>query len=217
MKRINLFYRIIALSMLLIALSFIWTPCSANAAEHGHDISITLTFFDEEATDPTPEDYCANTFRLQREMDGTYVTAVYDTAGRCYIFTGYTFHESCATEFSCGMDTDRPELLTIKGLPTGSYALRQLQTTIGFVLLKDPVSIAISDTGTTVNGDSVTPDADNTVHFTIVMTHGYDSPLGDHYPNILLCNIAGVLAILSGVAMMFLILARDKFKSNPDK
>lgn len=179
MKRTNLFYRIITLSLLLIAISSIWTPCSANAAEQSHDISVTLTFFDEEATDSTPEDYQANTFRLQRGMDGTYVTAVYDTLSRCYIFTGYTFHESCATEFFCGMDSDRPELLTIKGLPTGSYSLRQFQTTVGYMLLRDPVSIGISDTGTTVNGDPVTPDIDNTVHFTIVMTHGYDIPMGE--------------------------------------
>lgn len=213
MKRTNLFYRIITLSLLLVSLSSIWTPCSANAAEQGHDISVTLTFFDKDTTDPALDDYRANTFRLQREMDGTYVTAVYDTVSQCYIFTGYTFHESCAAEFSCGMDTDLPELLTIKGLPTGAYSLRQLQTTLGYVLLNDPVTIQISDTGTTVNGDPVTPGTDNAVHFTIVMTHGYTIPLHSSHID----PAIGVLAILSAASLAILVLTRNKFKPNQGK
>ena len=110
--------------------------------------------------------------------------------------------------------------LQIRGLEAGTYILKEIKTNQGYVLLKDTITIEITDTGiagkasaTVANGSSepktVTMEADDDseqalVPLTVVNNKGFDLPQTGAAGTALFAIVGIVLAAVAGGLLFFL-------------
>ena len=120
-------------------------------------------------------------FVIQNSTDNYYLTgALNNTEGVWYV-TGHTADATAATHF---IPTAAGKL-TIKGVEDDTYTLTEVKTDAAYTLLKAPVQVLISKSGTAttakVDNNAVTMtkigNSNNAlVPFTIINTRGFDLP-----------------------------------------
>lgn len=157
-------------------------------------------------------------FLLHNDTDCYYVQAELEPNSGIYYVTGHTDRESKATLFSPVSSTGK---ITVKGLEDDTYTITETATDKGYTLLKENISVAISQTegdvacdlcgakllaaGAKVNGSDVTMNEDDRsasaiVPLTVTNTKGYDLPkTGGN--GALALYVLGSVAILSAAAI----------------
>lgn len=171
MKKIflSVFTFILAVSILPVS--------SVSADETGRyiagDYGICLTL---EYSDGAAEGFQDNIFLIYSDSTGFYVQAEYVDSQECYLVTGYTTEEAAATRFRCGNCLDRPGELAIRGMEMDTYSVQMIQTTEGYMLLKDDVTVMLSDYGSSVDGNEAERVEDGLVPLEILIMRSFKLP-----------------------------------------
>ena len=120
-------------------------------------------------------------FLIQNSTDSYYLTGSFNTTENVWYVTGKTADASGATHF---VPTAAGKL-TVKGLEDDAYTLTEVKTDSAYTLLKAPVQVVVSKSGSTVtatvDGNAVNMSAIGTsghalAPFTIINTRGFDLP-----------------------------------------
>ncbi len=120
-------------------------------------------------------------FLIQNSTDNRYLTGALNASEGVWYVTGVTADANSATHF---IPTAAGKL-TVKGLEDDAYTLTEVKTDSAYTLLKAPVQVIVSKSGTTVtatvDGNAVNMSAVGTsghalVPFTIINTRGFDLP-----------------------------------------
>ena len=120
-------------------------------------------------------------FLLQNSTDNRYLTGSLNTTEGVWYVTGSTTNAASATHFK----PTAAGKLTIKGVEDDSYTLTETKTDSAYTLLKSPVQVVISRSGTTVSatvdGNAVTMSAFGSsghalAPFSVINTRGFDLP-----------------------------------------
>lgn len=109
-----------------------------KAAVYSYGINLTKTFSDNQG------DATHVQFVLKNVCDNYFVTA--DGSNGTYYVKGQGAAESDGTVFSPSADGS----LVINGLEADTYVLTEIQTDAGYSLLRDPITIEIAETDTTI-------------------------------------------------------------------
>ena len=120
-------------------------------------------------------------FLLQNSTDSRYLVGSLNTTEGVWYVTGSTADAANATHFK----PTAAGKLTIKGVEDDSYTLTEIKTDSAYTLLKSPVQVVISKSGTnvtaTVDSSAVNMVAVGTsghalAPFTVINTRGFDLP-----------------------------------------
>lgn len=129
--------------------------------------------------------------------------------------SGNAYYPSKDRDASSTVTTDNDGKIYIRGLKPGTYKLTETKTNAGYVLLKDPVVIAITEDSTTpgvatamVGTKEVTMTADNEsatakVPLTVVNSKGFDLPATGGR-GIALFTIAGIAIVAAAGSLLFM-------------
>lgn len=129
--------------------------------------------------------------------------------------SGNAYYPSKDSDASSTVTTDNDGKIYIRGLKPGTYKLTETKTNAGYVLLKDPVVIAITEDSTTpgvatamVGTKEVTMTADNEsatakVPLTVVNSKGFDLPATGGR-GIALFTIAGIAIVAAAGSLLFM-------------
>lgn len=130
--------------------------------------------------------------------------------------SGNAYYPSKDADASSTVTTDNDGKIYIRGLKPGTYKLTETKTNNGYVLLKNPVVIVITqtsaETGTataTVGGKAVTMNADDNgsltakVPLTVVNSKGFDLPATGGR-GIALFTIAGIAIVAAAGSLLFM-------------
>lgn len=130
--------------------------------------------------------------------------------------SGNAYYPSKDADASSTVTTDNDGKIYIRGLKPGTYKLTETKTNNGYVLLKNPVVIVITqtsaETGTataTVGGKAVTMNADDNgsltakVPLTVVNSKGFDLPATGGR-DIALFTIAGIAIVAAAGSLLFM-------------
>lgn len=130
--------------------------------------------------------------------------------------SGNAYYPSKDADASSTVTTDDQGKIYIRGLKPGTYKLTETKTNNGYVLLKNPVVIVITQTsaeiGTataTVGGKAVTMNADDNgsltakVPLTVVNSKGFDLPATGGR-GIALFTIAGIAIVAAAGSLLFM-------------
>ena len=130
--------------------------------------------------------------------------------------SGNAYYPSKDADASSTVTTDNDGKIYIRGLKPGTYKLTETKTNNGYVLLKNPVVIEITqtsaETGTataTVGGKAVTMNADDNgsltakVPLTVVNSKGFDLPATGGR-GIALFTIAGIAIVAAAGSLLFM-------------
>ena len=146
-----------------------------DAAVYSFGLDVTKNFSDGRGDAAKVE------FLIQNSTDNYYLTGSFNTTENVWYVTGKTADASGATHF---VPTAAGKL-TVKGLEDDAYTLTEVKTDSAYTLLKAPVQVVISKSGSTVtatvDGNAVNMSAVGTsahalVPFTIINTRGFDLP-----------------------------------------
>ena len=120
-------------------------------------------------------------FLIQNSTDNRYLTGSLNTTEGVWYVTGVTADAANATHF---IPTAAGKL-TVKGVEDDAYTLTEVKTDAAYTLLKAPVQVVISKSGTTVSatvdGNAVNMSAVGSsnhalVPFSVINTRGFDLP-----------------------------------------
>lgn len=129
--------------------------------------------------------------------------------------SGNAYYPSKDSDASSTVTTDNDGKIYIRGLKPGTYKLTETKTNAGYVLLKDPVVIAITEDSTTpgvatakVGNKDVTMIEDNgsltaKVPLTVVNSKGFDLPATGGR-GIALFTIAGIAIVAAAGSLLFM-------------
>lgn len=130
--------------------------------------------------------------------------------------SGDAYYPSNETKASSTVTTDNNGEIHIRGLKPGTYKLTETKTNNGYVLLKNPVVIVITQTSaetgaataTVGSKDDVTMTADNgsataIVPLTVVNSKGFDLPVTGGR-GIALFTIAGIAIVAAAGSLLFM-------------
>lgn len=129
--------------------------------------------------------------------------------------SGDAYYPSNGTGASSTVKTDEQGKIYIRGLKPGTYQLKETKTNAGYVLLKEPVKIVITEDSTTpgkatasVGNKEVTMNADNgsataIVPLTVVNSKGFDLPATGGR-GIALFTIAGIAIVAAAGSLLFM-------------
>ena len=129
--------------------------------------------------------------------------------------SGDAYYPSNGTGASSTVTTDEQGKIYIRGLKPGTYQLKETKTNAGYVLLKEPVKIVITEDSTTpgkatafVGNKEVTMNADNgsataIVPLTVVNSKGFDLPATGGR-GIALFTIAGIAIVAAAGSLLFM-------------
>ena len=129
--------------------------------------------------------------------------------------SGDAYYPSNGTGASSTVTTDEQGKIYIRGLKPGTYQLKETKTNAGYVLLKEPVKIVITEGSTTpskatasVGNKEVTMNADNgsataIVPLTVVNSKGFDLPATGGR-GIALFTIAGIAIVAAAGSLLFM-------------
>ena len=146
-----------------------------DAAVYSFGLDVTKNFSDGRGDATKVE------FLIQNSTDNYYLTGSLNTTENVWYVTGKTADASGATHF---VPTAAGKL-TVKGLEDDAYTLTEVKTDSAYTLLKAPVQVVVSKSGSTVtatvDGNAVNMSAVGTsahalVPFTIINTRGFDLP-----------------------------------------
>ena len=146
-----------------------------DAAVYSFGLDVTKNFSDGRGDATKVE------FLIQNSTDNYYLTGSLNTTENVWYVTGKTAEASGATHF---VPTAAGKL-TVKGLEDDAYTLTEVKTDSAYTLLKAPVQVVVSKSGSTVtatvDGNAVNMSAVGTsahalVPFTIINTRGFDLP-----------------------------------------
>ena len=175
-----------------------------DAVVYSYGLDVTKSFSDSRG-DPTKVE-----FLLQNSTDNYYLTGSLNTTENVWYVTGKTSDAANATHFK----PTAAGKLTIKGVEDDSYTLNETKTDSAYTLLKAPVQVLITRTGTavtaSVDGNAVSMSAVGSsghalVPFSVINTRGFDLPQtgGEGtwlFPTIGLCMLAlcvtGIVVLL---------------------
>lgn len=153
---------------------------------------------------------------MLNETDGYYLKAELDETAGIYYVTDHVTSEEDATRF-VPVSGDGRGKVTVKGLEDDAYVIFETKTADGYTLLKDPISVVISQSNATasatVDGNTVTMLADNgsanaIAPLTVVNTSGFDLPAtGDH--GVWMYGLAGIL-LMTGSIVCIIVTTRKK-------
>lgn len=125
------------------------------------------------------------------------------------------YYPSNGTGASSTVTTDEHGKIYIRGLKPGTYQLKETKTNAGYVLLKEPVKIVITEDSTTpgkatasVGNKEVTMTDDNgsdtaIVPLTVVNSKGFDLPATGGR-GIALFTIAGIAIVAAAGSLLFM-------------
>ena len=148
---------------------------SDDATVYSFGLDVTKSFSDGRGDATKVE------FLLQNSTDSRYLVGSLNTAEGVWYVTGSTADAANATHFK----PTAAGKLTIKGLEDDAYTLTEVMTDSGYTLLKAPVQVLISRSGTTVtatvDGNAVTMSAVGSsghalAPFSVINTRGFDLP-----------------------------------------
>lgn len=210
--------------MVLLLCCFITAPHRAYATGNettgsgSYGIDITLRLEGEETAEHEPDEYRQNTFLILDADSGYFLAAQYNTADRCYYLTGYAAGEEEATYFTFGEGEAAQEKLVVKGLPAGSYTIRQEKTTEGYTQRRE-ISVELADSGSKLEGDDVDLNAEKLMEMKVNLSRG------SRIPDICDCRFrkdltAGVLLIAVGIVLcvsLFISAKRSRQKDSNSK
>ena len=120
-------------------------------------------------------------FLIQNSTDNRYLTGSLNTTEGVWYVTGVTADAANATHF---IPTAAGKL-TVKGVEDDAYTLTEVKTDAAYTLLKAPVQVVVSKSGTTVSatvdGNAVNMSAAGSsnhalVPFSVINTRGFDLP-----------------------------------------
>ena len=129
--------------------------------------------------------------------------------------SGDAYYPSNDTKASSTVTTDDKGKIYIRGLKPGTYKLTETKTNAGYVLLKDPVEIVITQTNATtgeatakVGSKNVTMIEDDgsltaKVPLTVVNSKGFDLPATGGR-GIALFTIAGIAIVAAAGSLLFM-------------
>ncbi len=146
-----------------------------EAAVYAFGLDVTKNFSDGRGDATKVE------FLIQNSTDNYYLTGSLNTTENVWYVTGKTAEANSATHF---IPTAAGKL-TVKGLEDDAYTLTEVKTDSAYTLLKAPVQVVVSKSGSTitatVDGNAVNMSAVGTsghalVPFTIINTRGFDLP-----------------------------------------
>ena len=146
-----------------------------DAAVYSFGLDVTKNFSDGRGDAAKVE------FLIQNSTDNYYLTGSLNTTENVWYVTGKTADASGATHF---VPTAAGKL-TVKGLEDDAYTLTEVKTDSAYTLLKAPVQVVVSKSGSTVtatvDGNAVNMSAIGTsghalAPFTIINTRGFDLP-----------------------------------------
>ena len=146
-----------------------------DATVYSFGLDVAKSFSDSRG-DPTKVE-----FLLQNSTDSRYLVGSLNTTEGVWYVTGSTADAANATHFK----PTAAGKLTIKGLEDDSYTLTEVKTDSAYTLLKSPVQVVISKSGSTVtatvDGNAVTMSAVGTsghalAPFSVINTRGFDLP-----------------------------------------
>ena len=146
-----------------------------DAAVYSFGLDVTKNFSDGRGDATKVE------FLIQNSTDNYYLTGSLNTTENVWYVTDKTADASGATHF---VPTAAGKL-TVKGLEDDAYTLTEVKTDSAYTLLKAPVQVVVSKSGSTVtaivDGNTVNMSAIGTsghalAPFTIINTRGFDLP-----------------------------------------
>ena len=146
-----------------------------DAAVYSFGLDVTKNFSDGRGDAAKVE------FLIQNSTDNYYLTGSFNTTENVWYVTGKTAEANNATHF---IPTAAGKL-TVKGLEDDTYTLTEVKTDSAYTLLKAPVQVVVSKSGSTVtatvDGNAVNMSAIGSsthalVPFTIINTRGFDLP-----------------------------------------
>ncbi len=120
-------------------------------------------------------------FLIQNSTDNRYLTGALNASEGVWYVTGVTADANSATHF---VPTAAGKLM-VKGVEDDAYTLTEVKTDAAYTLLKSPVQVVISKSGTTVSatvdGNAVNMSAAGSsnhalVPFSVINTRGFDLP-----------------------------------------
>ena len=120
-------------------------------------------------------------FLIQNSTDNRYLTGALNASEGVWYVTGVTADANSATHF---VPTAAGKL-TVKGVEDDAYTLTEVKTDAAYTLLKSPVQVVITKSGTTVSatvdGNAVNMSAVRSsnhalVPFSVINTRGFDLP-----------------------------------------
>ena len=148
---------------------------SDDATVYSFGLDVTKSFSDGRGDATKVE------FLLQNSTDSRYLVGSLNTTEGVWYVTGSTADAANATHFK----PTAAGKLTIKGVEDDSYTLTEIKTDSAYTLLKSPVQVVISKSGTnvtaTVDSSAVNMVAVGTsghalAPFTVINTRGFDLP-----------------------------------------
>ena len=167
--------RLILLLMAVFILATLCLPAAASESIDTYGISLKLNFSDNESVDHTAEDYHACTFVIQ-DSSSRYLVAKLDEETGIYHVAGTVAAEAAATRFRAGNNASDPTKLQIVGLSEGTYTMTNYEVMPGFTLLQDPITIAASLDGSTIDGTEVEIPNNRLLELTVNITQGFQLP-----------------------------------------
>lgn len=182
----------------------------ADAKVYTYGLELTKLFSDGKG------DFSKVEFLMLNETDGYYLKAELDETAGIYYVTDHVTSEEDATRF-VPVSGDGRGKVTVKGLEDDTYVIFETKTADGYTLLKDPISVVISQSNATasatVDGNTVTMLADKgsanaIAPLTVVNTSGFDLPAtGDH--GVWMYGLAGIL-LMTGSIVCIIVTTRKK-------
>ena len=163
---------------------------SDDAVVTTYDIVLTKTFADGSET-PVPTDVI---FELEDADHNVYKAIVTATGGSYTINDKLTAATAAAdAQFTCAAVNESTNgTLTIHGLKNGTYTLTEMQTSDGYSLLKDPITITVAD-----GNQNITVNNETQSIFTLPLTGGSGTWIYT-VGGMALIGVAGVLLVTLG-------------------
>lgn len=175
-----------------------------DAAVYSFGLDVTKNFSDGRGDATKVE------FLIQNSTDNYYLTGSLNTTENVWYVTGKTADANSATHF---VPTAAGKL-TVKGLEDDAYTLTEVKTDSAYTLLKAPVQVVVSKSGSTVtatvDGNAVNMSAVGTsahalVPFTIINTRGFDLPQTGGTGNWMFPVIGMVMLAACGTGIVILL------------
>lgn len=210
------------LSLLLMA-GCIMGAAAAGSSDSASRFGVLIDNNFSEKSEFSSTDYRDIHYTLQSVDTGLYAKAFYDSSNRCYVIEEWVELEEDSTTFTAAMDTTDPGRLAIAGIPSGSYAIENIQGPAGSQLLHEPILLEFltdyAEDGTAkyngiLNGSELPFAAEDGMDsimlpFAVTFTPGYN--LRDLFnPNPVDSVIRAGLFILAGFCIMSLVIKGKK-------
>ena len=156
--------------------------------------------------DGTYTDVAADT----NKSSDNYNADKYDSTTQRYEKVSVVTKDTVATEINTVGYTNAQGVLTFEGLSTGTYTITELVAPNGYNLLKDPVTIEITDKATLTNANWTVKNGDNVLvanddnHFVVQVKNnkGTELPSTGGIGTTLFYVIGGLLVVAAGIILV---------------